>query len=54
MFEVLGDVLLVTETVCLGATVTDEVLFVVEADTATDDLLDAEIEEVAPLVVEVI
>lgn len=50
----LGDVLLVTETVCLGVTVTDDVLFVVDADTAADDLLDAEIEEVAPLAVEVI
>ena len=54
MFEVLGDVLLVTDAVCLGVTVTDDVLFAVEADTAADDLLDVEIEEVAPLVVEVI
>ena len=54
MFEVLGDVLLVTDTVCFGVTITDDALFAVEADIAADDLLDAEIEEVAPLVVEVI
>ena len=54
MFEVLGDVLLVTDTVCFGVTITDEVLFAIEADSVADDLLDAEIEEVAPLVVEVI
>ena len=54
MFEVLGDVLLVTDTVCFGVTITDELLFAVEADSVADDLLDTEIEEVAPLVVEVI
>ena len=54
ILEVLAEVLLDTETVCLGVTVTDDVLFAVEAETVADDLLDAEIEEVAPLVVEVI
>ena len=34
--------------------VTDEVLFAVEAASAADNLLDTKIEEVAPLVVEVI
>ena len=50
----LEEVLLDTETVCLGVTVIEDVLFVVEAETVADDLLDAENEEVAPLVVEVI
>ena len=54
ILDVLGDVLLDTDTVCLGVTVTDDVLFAVEADNVADDLLDAEIEEVTPPVVEVI
>ena len=54
ILEVLGDVLLDTSTVCLGIMVTDEVLFAVEAASAADNLLDTKIEEVAPLVVEVI
>lgn len=54
ILDVLAEVLLDTETVCLGVTVTDDVLFAVEAETVANDLLDAEIEEVAPLVVEVI
>ena len=54
MFEVLGDVLDATDTVCLGVTVTDDVLFVVEADNVTDDRTDAEIEEAASLVVDAI
>ena len=54
ILDVLAEVLLNTETVCLGVTVIDEVLFAVEADTAADDLLDAEIKELASLVVEAI
>ena len=53
ILEILGDVLLDTDTVCLGVTVTDEVLFAVEAASAAANLLDTKIEEVAPLVVEV-
>ena len=54
ILDVLGEVILVTDAICLDVNVTEDVLFAVEADNAADDLLDAEIEEVAPFVVEVI
>lgn len=54
ILDVLGEVILVTDAICLDVNVTEDVLFAVEADNTADDLLDAEIEEVAPFVVEVI
>lgn len=54
ILDVLGDVLLDTSAVCLGIMVTDEVLFAAEAASAADNLLDTKIEEVVPLVADVI
>lgn len=47
MFEVLGDVLLVTDTVCLDVTATDDVAPAVEDDNDADDLREAETADVA-------
>lgn len=47
MFETLGDVLLVTDTVCLDVTATDDVAPAVEDDNDADDLREAETADVA-------